>query len=195
MIAGAPGPRHTPADSSEGHRIDGDTRQEAHPAGDGGRYRIVGRRGSRCPARGDGHAWRYQQPGRGDPAEPSCAARDPTLYEALFADREDITLGNPFGPYARGKAAVSKTLAGAAAKYRDGEVVGVDLVATYASGSIACVVEVEHDRAKVGDGNEPAEFHVRVTSVYERLKGQWRLVHRHADPITTPRPAESVLGR
>jgi len=120
---------------------------------------------------------------------------DPTLYEALFADREDITLGNPFGPYARGKAAVAKTLAGAAAKYRDGEVVGVDLVATYARGSIACVVEVEHDRAKVGDGNEPAEFHVRVTSVYERLKGQWRLVHRHADPITTPRPAESVLGR
>ena len=99
---------------------------------------------------------------------------DPTLYEALFAERDDITLGNPFGPYARGRAAVSKTLAGAAAKYRDGEVVGVDPVATYANGNIACVVEVEHDRAKVGAGNEPAEFHVRVTSVYERLKGQWR---------------------
>ena len=119
---------------------------------------------------------------------------DPTLYEALFAERDDITLGNPFGPYARGRAAVSKTLAGAAAKYRDGEVVGVELVATYANGNIACVVEVEHDRAKVGAANELAEFHVRVTSVYERLKGHWRLVHRHADPITTPRPAESVLG-
>ena len=33
---------------------------------------------------------------------------------------------------------------------------------------------------------------MRVTSVYERLKGQWRLVHRHSDPITTPRPADSV---
>lgn len=120
---------------------------------------------------------------------------DPTLYEALFADRDDITLGNPFGPYARGRAAVVKTLAGAAAKYRDGEVVGVDRVATYANGNIACVVEVEHDRAKVGASNDLAEFHVRVTSVYERVKTQWRLVHRHADPITTPRPAESVLGR
>jgi ketosteroid isomerase-like protein len=120
---------------------------------------------------------------------------DPTLYEALFAERDDITLGNPFGPYASGRAAVSKTLAGAAAKYRDGEVVGVDRVATYANGNIACVVEVEHDRAKVGASNELAEFHVRVTSAYERVKGQWRLVHRHADPITTPRPAESVLGR
>jgi hypothetical protein len=56
-------------------------------------------------------------------------------------------------------------------------------------------IEVEHDRAKFGGGNDLVEFHVRVTSVYERLKGEWRLVHRHADPITTPRPADSVLGR
>jgi hypothetical protein len=74
---------------------------------------------------------------------------DPTLYEALFADLDDITLGNRFGPYACGRAAVSKTLAGAAAKYRDGKVVGVDSVATYANSDIACVVEVEHD---LGEG-------------------------------------------
>jgi ketosteroid isomerase-like protein len=40
-----------------------------------------------------------------------------------------------------------------------------------------------------------AEFHVRVTSLYEKINGNWRLVHRHADPITTARPAESVLGK
>ena len=120
---------------------------------------------------------------------------DPKLYEDLFADRADITLGNPFGPYAKGKAQVAKTLAGAATKYRDGNVVGVDLVAKYANGNIACIVELEHDRAKVGTSNALADFHVRVTSVYQRLAGRWRLVHRHADPITTPRPAESVLGK
>lgn len=120
---------------------------------------------------------------------------DPKLYEDLFADRADITLGNPFGPYAKGTAQVAKTLAGAAAKYRDGDVVGVDLVAKYVSGTIACIVEVEHDRAKVGASDTLSEFNVRVTSVYQRLAGRWRLVHRHADPITTPRPAESVLGK
>ncbi|HPU15617.1 MAG TPA: hypothetical protein PK808_06005, partial [Polymorphobacter sp.] len=62
---------------------------------------------------------------------------DPKLYEALFADRDDVTLGNPFGPYAKGKAAVAKTLAGAAAKYRDGEVVAVDRVAIYADNRLA----------------------------------------------------------
>ena len=38
---------------------------------------------------------------------------DPKGYEALFADREDVTLGNPFGPFASGRATVVKTLAGA----------------------------------------------------------------------------------
>ncbi|HPU16976.1 MAG TPA: nuclear transport factor 2 family protein, partial [Polymorphobacter sp.] len=101
----------------------------------------------------------------------------------------------PFGPYAKGKAAVAKTLAGAAAKYRDGAVVAVDRVAIYADNRLAVIVEVEHDRAKVGSRTELADFSARVTSAYELIDGKWRLVHRHADPITTPLPAESVLAK
>ena len=118
---------------------------------------------------------------------------NPKLYEELFAQRDDITLGNPFGPFARGRTAVVKTLAAAAAKYRDGRAT-VDLVAKYADDRMACIVEVENDRARVGGSETLAEFHVRVTSLYELIDGRWQLVHRHADPITTPRPAESVLG-
>jgi ketosteroid isomerase-like protein len=32
-----------------------------------------------------------------------------------------------------------------------------------------------------------------VTSIFRKEDGVWRLVHRHADPITSPRPAESVI--
>ena len=120
---------------------------------------------------------------------------NPKLYEALFADRDDITLGNPFGPFARGRAEVAATLAGAAAKYRDGTVRGVDLVAKDQNENLACLVEVEHDRARVGTNPDFNDFNVRVTSIYERINGTWRLVHRHADPITTARPAESVLQK
>jgi ketosteroid isomerase-like protein len=120
---------------------------------------------------------------------------DPSGYTALFADRDDVTLGNPFGPYAKGKAAVVRTLAGAAAKYRDGLVVRVDRIAQYGDGTIIGLVEVEHDRAKVGSRADLSDFSARVTSIYERIDGQWKLVHRHADPITSPRPAESVLQK
>jgi hypothetical protein len=32
-----------------------------------------------------------------------------------------------------------------------------------------------------------------VTSVLRPEAGAWKVVHRHADPITTPRPARSVI--
>ena len=47
---------------------------------------------------------------------------DPSGYQALYSDAEDVTLGNPFGPYACGRQKVEATLAGAASHYRDGEV-------------------------------------------------------------------------
>lgn len=120
---------------------------------------------------------------------------DPSGYKALYSDREDVTLGNPFGPYARGRKKVEETLAGAATHYRDGEVTGVELIAKYVSDDLACVVEVERGRAKVGGGAQPLPVAVRVTSVFRLERGAWKLVHRHADPITTPRPAASVIER
>jgi uncharacterized protein (TIGR02246 family) len=120
---------------------------------------------------------------------------DPSGYAALFADRDDITLGNPFGPFGKGREAVLKALNNASTKYHDGSVVAVDRVAVYGDDRIVCLVEVEHDRAKLGGRTDFSEFAARVTSVYEKVGGNWRLVHRHADPITSARPAESMLGQ
>jgi ketosteroid isomerase-like protein len=33
-----------------------------------------------------------------------------------------------------------------------------------------------------------------VTSIFRREDGTWKLVHRHADPITAPQSAESVIS-
>ena len=120
---------------------------------------------------------------------------DPSVYQALFSNADDVTLGNPFGPYARGRKNVEATLAGAASHYRDGEVIGVEHIATYASNDLACVVEVERGRAKVGGTTDLVPVAVRVTSVFRLEHGTWKLAHRHADPITTPRPAVSVIGQ
>ena len=65
----------------------------------------------------------------------------------------------------------------------------------YVSNDLACIVEVERGRSKVGGAKEFASVAVRVTSVFRFERGAWKLVHRHADPITAPRPAESVINR
>ena len=119
---------------------------------------------------------------------------DKSGYEAMFSERDDVTLGNPFGPFARGRKNVQATLAGAASHYRDGGMTEVDLIAIYASSDLAVAVEIERGKAKVGGAQVLAPMAVRVTSVF-RLEGDvWKLVHRHADPITTPRPALSVIS-
>ncbi len=119
---------------------------------------------------------------------------DPRGYFSLFSDAEDITLGNPFGPYVRGRQAVEAVATRAASIFRDGEVTGVELIEKYISDDLACIVEVERGRVKVG-GAELVPVALRVTSVFRQERGRWKLVHRHADPITTPRPAESVISK
>jgi hypothetical protein len=77
---------------------------------------------------------------------------DSQSAKALFSDRDDVTLGNPFGPFARGRQQLEEALERAASNYRDGEVTDVELVATYVSGDLACVVEVERgsrDRPRI----------------------------------------------
>lgn len=46
---------------------------------------------------------------------------DSTGYVALLSDRDDVTWGNPFGPFARGRERVEATLANAATRFRGGE--------------------------------------------------------------------------
>jgi ketosteroid isomerase-like protein len=90
---------------------------------------------------------------------------------------------------------VLKALNNAATKYRDGTVVAVDRLAVYGDDRFVTFVEVEHLRAKLGASSDFSEFAARVTTVFEKIGDSWKLVHRHADPITTPRPAESMLGK
>ncbi|HVP03264.1 MAG TPA: DUF4440 domain-containing protein [Solirubrobacteraceae bacterium] len=120
---------------------------------------------------------------------------DVSGYAQLYSLRDDVTIGNPFGPFARGRDNVIATGEAAAARYHDGEIVGFETVASHVSDDLACVVEVERFRARVGDMDASAPVALRVTSLFRREDGGWRLVHRHADPITKPQPADSVIQR
>ena len=118
---------------------------------------------------------------------------DPGGYLGLYLDADEISLGNPFGPFACGRKEVAERLSGAASNYRDGKVTGVELVAKYRSDDFACVVEVENVTARIGAAVELSSVSLRVTSTFRFMHDEWKLVHRHADPITSPRSAASVI--
>jgi ketosteroid isomerase-like protein len=116
-------------------------------------------------------------------------------FEVLFSHRDDVTLGNPFGPFVRGRQQVAATAAAAASGYREGEIVDFEPIARHVTGDLACIVEVERFRAKVGGSDDLAAISLRVTSIYRPEDGGWKVVHRHADPITTPQRPESVIRK
>jgi ketosteroid isomerase-like protein len=118
---------------------------------------------------------------------------NPEPVKELFSHRDDVTLANPLFPVGHGWEQVSERLEGAASTLRDGQITGFETVEKRVTPELAYLVRVERQEGKVGGGEEVASFALRVTMIFRPEGGTWKVVHRHADPITTPRPAESLI--
>ena len=121
--------------------------------------------------------------GQGDP--------EPTL--TLWSRQDDVTLANPFGPPVRGWEAVRETSQRAAAQVANGEAFSADHISMYATTGLGYLLEIQRFRAKVGGADAVTPVSLRVTTIFRHEDDGWRIVHRHADPITGERPAESLL--
>jgi ketosteroid isomerase-like protein len=121
---------------------------------------------------------------------------NPEPVKDLFSHREEVTLANPYGPPVRGWDEVTKTIEHAASSRSDGTFLGWQIVAKYVTADLAYVVQIEWAKAKIGAREEITPLAVRATMIFRPEEdGEWKIVHRHSDPITTPQPAESVIQK
>ena len=111
----------------------------------------------------------------------------------LFSHQEYVTLNNPLSPPAHGWDEVAAATERAASQFRDGEMVGFEIIEKQVTPEFAYVVRVERARAKVGGSEDIVPIALRVTMIFRPEEGEWKIVHRHADPITTAQPAESLI--
>jgi ketosteroid isomerase-like protein len=118
---------------------------------------------------------------------------NPSPVQELFSHRDDASLANPYGPPVRGWEGIAKTTEHAASLRRDGRAAGFEIVAKNVTPELAYVVQIEHMESKVGEREDVTPYALRATMIFRPEDGTWRVVHRHADPITTPQPAESVI--
>ena len=118
---------------------------------------------------------------------------NPEPMKVMFSHQEDVTLANPLGPAVRGWEQVAATSDRAASNIREGEFVDFETLAKYVTPELAYIVWVERVKAKVGGSQDIVPFALRVTMIFRPEDGTWKIVHRHADPITTARPAESLI--
>jgi ketosteroid isomerase-like protein len=120
---------------------------------------------------------------------------NPEPLKMMYSHREDVSLANPFGPPVRGWEQVAATIDRAASNFRDGEFTGFENVVKYVTPDLAYIVEIERTKAKVGGREDVAPSALRVTMIFRPEEGTWKVVHRHADPITTAQPADSVIQK
>ena len=121
------------------------------------------------------------------------ARGNPDAFFELYSRQDDATLANLYGPPARGWTQIEQAGRRAASNYRDGRAIEFENFAKRVTAELGYILEIERFETKVAGSDEVTPVALRVTSVFRPEDGTWELVHRHADPITTSRPGESVI--
>jgi ketosteroid isomerase-like protein len=131
---------------------------------------------------------------------PSLTAADTALHNgdagpriALWSRNEPVTL---FGALQvkSGWGEIAGVFEWVASRFSNCESFEYDVIAADASGDLGYIVGVEHTTASVG-GAAPAAYALRVTTVFRREEGEWKVVHRHADPLPDDESSRRQLGR
>jgi len=112
-------------------------------------------------------------------AEHALCRGDAGPRSGTWSQHDPVTLFGALVPLRRGWDEASETFRWLAARFTDLHDYRFELVAAGASGDLAYTVGFEH-KTVVADG-EPTTYTLRVTHVYRREDGEWRIVHRHGD--------------
>lgn len=106
---------------------------------------------------------------------------DMERYVELLHHAEQFTLLPPYGGPASRHEQRAETLRASAGFIQGGEA-RLEHVETHAWGDTLVVAMIERQHGRV-EGRPDQELSLRVTHVYRREGDDWRLVHRHADPL------------
>jgi len=107
---------------------------------------------------------------------------DINAYRALIAYTDDFTVMSPFGGTpTRGSEFTAERMEAMGRFFRNGTF-EQELVQSYGSADMVVLALIERQRVEVG-GLPAQDWALRVTLVYRREGTEWRLAHRHADPL------------
>ncbi len=103
----------------------------------------------------------------------------------IYSNRDDISLAQLSGPFARGRKQVAETASRNATKYSEG-ITSFETLVKYVTPELAYIVQVERTNAKISGSNKVTSLALRVTSIFRREEGFWKLLHRHVDSNVLP---------
>jgi ketosteroid isomerase-like protein len=124
-------------------------------------------------------------------AETAIHNGDPASRLEMWSTRDPVTLFGAWGPCKSGTDEVTRISRWVASWFSNCSAYRFELVAAGVSGDLAYMVGYEHSSASV-DGEPAGPRTLRVTHVYRRENGEWKIVHRHGDrlPVDQSPPVE-----
>lgn len=103
---------------------------------------------------------------------------DPEPFSDLLARRGPVSLFPGMADHSTGREEVTATFRDVASRLSDCTPLTFELVSADVCGDLGYVVGYEHSRVSINEGPQiPNDL--RVTHIYRREDGVWRLVHRH----------------
>jgi hypothetical protein len=112
-------------------------------------------------------------------AETAILNGDAGPRRAFWSEREPVTIWGA-GRDTRNRRETDEAFDSLEKLFSDGQA-ELEVIAADAGGDFGYIVGYEHDTASV-NGAPPGPIDLRVTLVFRREDGEWRAVHRHADP-------------
>lgn len=120
---------------------------------------------------------------------------DGRLAADLMAHTPTFTIFGPFGgPSPPGWSEESAKAQAATARLFQGGTVDIELVQSHVSADLVVLVTIERAQVRFAGQGQPTTWDLRATQVFERFGENWKVVHRHADPLIARRDLEQTLG-
>ena len=112
---------------------------------------------------------------------------NPDPLGAVSTDYPAATIFGPQGDCIEGPDAVNAANRAGAAHFAPGGTNRFDTMHSASSGDLAYWVGVQRSSVRMQGKDAPVPMDLRVTEIYRREEGGWKLVHRHADRMmSTP---------
>ena len=107
---------------------------------------------------------------------------DPGPWKAMAARDANLTMFGGYGGYEQGWEAVEDRYTWAAARNAEGQV-RAEIIAWHVTPEMAYTVAIERGEVRPSGGHDFAPKALRVTEIFRHEGADWKLIHRHADPL------------
>lgn len=114
---------------------------------------------------------------------------DAARWKASSSQGADATIFGGFGGFEKGWDEVGIRYDWASSQFQaSGAKKVIEYLNTGESGDLGFTVSIERSQVRSGAGAEESELALRVTQIFRKENGSWKLLHRHADPMVVTKP-------